>query len=499
MVSLLSAQEDGTEVKKPVLGKDSLTIKEEADLGLKSDISFKVLETFDIDSLRIHPAADSLDLEYMNYLYEADLFEYMHKNIVQHDYAEKVAEKLDSATLAKRLQELDESTPFNIQYTPVLAELINKKLSYKRIYMERIMRLSDYYFPMFEQVLDRYDIPLEMKYLAIVESALDPLARSRVGATGLWQFMYATGRMHDLEINSYVDERMDPLKATDAACRFLKTLHEMYGDWDLALAAYNSGPGNVNKAIRRSGGYTNYWNIRPFLPRETAGYVPAFQATMYLFNHAGDHGFNPRRSRLKMIETDTVQIQRALDFDLIAAFTELDKEEIRFLNPIYKLDVIPSNSKKKYYLRLPRNLIGKFVSNEDEIYAFAKAEEEKGEKPLPELTATANRITYRVRSGDYLGKIANRYGVKVSQIKRWNNLRSSRINIGQRLYLYSRELPKRKPKPKPTESENYTVKEGDRLWKIAARTGVSQQELRKLNDLGEEPLKPGTELRLKAK
>jgi len=469
------------------------TLTQSETMQMVDDI--EALEIYNADSLRTHPAADTLDLQDMQRLYESDLYEYMHREIVQTDFSEEVAVKLDSATLAERLEVINAQTPFNVSYNPVLHKLINKKLGYKRIYMEKLMQLSDYYFPIFEPYLDKYDIPLEIKYLAVVESALNPQIRSRVGATGLWQFMYYTGKMHGLEVNSYVDERMDPLKATEAACQYLTTLHKMYGDWDLALAAYNSGPGNVNKAIRRSGGYTNYWNIRPYLPRETAGYVPAFQATMYLFKYAETHGFNPRRTVFKSIETDTLHVREQLNFDLIAAVTEMDKDDISMLNPSYKLGVIPASGKKTSFLRLPRNAMGRFVSNEEEVYAFAKAELDKSEKPLKSVLEDANRTVYRVRSGDYLGKIAKRYGVGVSQIKRWNNMRSTRLSIGQRLYLYPRTKVAPKKKKKDTAT-TYTVKEGDRLWQIAYRAGITVDKIKRLNNFDNTQLQPDQILKL---
>lgn len=371
-----------------------------------------------------YPEVDEFDEKLLKELYNNDMYDYMYDEVIQMDYSEAVMKTLPTDTLKARLKRINETTPFQIDYNPVLEQLINKKLSHQRIYMERLMTLSDYYFPLFEEMLDKYDIPLEMKYLAVVESALDPRAKSRVGATGLWQFMFATGRDFDLEVNSYVDERMDPIKSTEAACKFLKSLYNIYGDWDLALAAYNSGPGNVNKAIRRSGGYKNYWNLRPYLPRETAGYVPAFQAMVYLYTYASEHGFQPAQTAYKTIATDTIRVKKMISLEHVAQFTDEDIETIQFHNPSYKLDIIPAVSGRNYYLRLPVRAAGKFVSSEDAVYAFAKAELDKKEKPLPELVKAESRVVYRVKNGDYLGKIANKYGVKVSQLKRWNSLRS---------------------------------------------------------------------------
>ncbi|MDT8347653.1 MAG: transglycosylase SLT domain-containing protein, partial [Flavobacteriaceae bacterium] len=265
-----------------------------------------------------------------------------------------------------------------------------------------------------------------------------PTAKSRVGASGLWQFMYQTGRLYDLEVSSYVDERFDPIKATEAACKYMLDLYSVYQDWNLVLAAYNAGPGNVNKAIRRSGGYTNYWNIRPYLPRETAEYVPRFLAIMYLYNYAEKHGFKPNRNQYLHFETDTVQVKQLMKFEHLEKKIGIDIDVVKFLNPEYKLDIVPAPKDKTYSIRLPIEYAGLLVSNEAEIYAWIKEEIEQAEKPLPENVKWNERVVYRVRKGDFLGKIANLHKVSVGQIKRWNNLRSDRLSIGQRLVIYPR-------------------------------------------------------------
>ncbi|MEM1259865.1 MAG: lytic transglycosylase domain-containing protein, partial [Bacteroidota bacterium] len=243
-------------------------------------------------SLKDMEQAYAYDSLWLNELAKHDVF-------FEEMYAEVTATSLQDSlkyldlptdTLKARLALLNEKTPFNIAYNPSLERVIKSFLTRKRGLMQRMMTASQFYFPLFEQELDNQDIPLEVKYLAIVESALNPRARSRVGATGLWQFMFSTGKLYGLDVSSYVDERRDPIASTQAAGKYLAKLYDIFNDWDLALAAYNSGPGNVNKAIRRSGGYKNYWNIRRNLPRETAGYVPAFLATMYLFEYAEEHG-----------------------------------------------------------------------------------------------------------------------------------------------------------------------------------------------------------------
>ena len=341
-------------------------------------------------------------------------------------------------TLQSRLQQLDAKTPFHIHYNPALETLIKKYLKQRKVLYERLMKLSQYYFPLFEDIFDREGIPLEIKYLAIVESALRPNAKSRVGATGLWQFMFSTGKYYDLEVSSYVDERCDPVRSTIAAAKYLKSLYKVFNDWDLALAAYNSGPGNVTKAIRRSGGYQNYWNIRPFLPRETAGYLPAFLATMYLFEYAPQHGFNVSKHQMPIIKTDTIQIKRMISLKQVSAVIDIDLETLEFLNPSYKLGIIPYIKNKNYALRLPLEMVGTFVSNEDQIYAYAKAEFDRLEKPLPKFFKLDTKIRYKVQPGDYLGKIAKKFRVRISQIKQWNGLRSDQLKAGSRLTIFTR-------------------------------------------------------------
>ncbi|WP_317196460.1 lytic transglycosylase domain-containing protein [Robertkochia flava] len=347
---------------------------------------------------------------------------------------------LPTDTLKARLELLNQKTPFHIEYNPILESVINNYLKNRKKQLTRLIALSKYYFPLFEQEFDRYDIPLEMKYLSIVESALNPKAKSWVGATGLWQFMYATGRSYGLNVSSYVDERSDPERSTEAAAKFLGKLYEMFGDWDLALAAYNSGPGNVSKAIRRSGGSQNYWNLRPFLPRETAGYVPAFQATLYIFEYAKEHGLEDLNPEWAYYESDTVRVKHLITFDHVSEIMDMDVEELEFFNPSYKLNIIPHIEGKNYTLRLPVRKIGEFVANEDAIYAHVKEDLAQREKPLPELVERNAQIKYRVRNGDYLGKIAKKYGVRVSEIKRWNGLRNSNIRAGQRLIIYPRRI-----------------------------------------------------------
>jgi membrane-bound lytic murein transglycosylase D len=459
------------------------------------------LDTLNIKNLKDFPEAAELDQKWLEELYSNSLYDTIYKSVTELTYEPVDYPELSTDTLKARLKRLNARTPFNVEYNPSLESVIKRYLKHRRTSLERLMGLSHFYFPMFEAEFDNYNIPLEMKYLSIVESALKPKAKSRVGATGLWQFMFTTGKEYGLDVSSYVDERSDPIKSTKAAAEYLSTLYRIFGDWDLALAAYNSGPGNVNKAIRRSGGYKNYWNIRPNLPRETAGYVPAFLATMYIFEFAEEHGFKPERPPFQLIQTDTVHVKQMITLDQVAETTGVNIEELEFLNPSYKLEIIPKLEDKTYALRLPREAIGVFTTNEEEIYAFVKAEFDKREKPLPEFVNVDTKIRYRVRSGDYLGRIARRYGVRVSQIKRWNGLRSNNLQIGQRLTIYPRKpvttsTPKASNNTKTVKGKKtYTVQSGDSLWSIAQKfSGVSVQNLKDWNDISGNKLKIGMTL-----
>lgn len=458
-------------------------------------------DSLGIKNLQDISEAAELDKKWLEELYSNSLFDTIYKSVAELEYEPVDYPELPTDTLKARLERLNARTPFNVEYNPSLESVIKSYLKHRRSTLERLMGLSHFYFPMFEQEFDNYDIPLEMKYLAIVESALKPRARSRVGATGLWQFMYATGKEHDLDVSSYVDERSDPIKSTTAAAQYLGRLYSIFGDWDLALAAYNSGPGNVNKAIRRSGGYKNYWNIRQNLPRETAGYVPAFLATMYIFEYAKEHDFKPERPLFQHMETDTIHIKQMISLDHVSETTGVNIEELQFLNPAYRLDIIPKIEGKTYVLRLPRHAVGIFTTNEDKIYNYAAAQFNEREKPIPQLINDDTKITYRVQSGDYLGKIARSYGVRVSQIKQWNGLRSNDLKIGQRLTLYPRNhvAPVSVSAPKKVVNaqgkQTYKVKSGDSLWTISQKfSGVSVQNIKDWNDISGNKLIIGTTL-----
>jgi membrane-bound lytic murein transglycosylase D len=422
----------------------------------------------------------------------------------------------DSIIYVTRFKKLNANSPFSLVYNDIVKAYVNLYAKRRKKTTGRMLGLAPVYFPIFEEHLDKYNLPLELKYLPVVESALNPKAKSRVGATGLWQFMYATGKMFDLDVTSYYDERSDVYKSTDAACRYLKHLHDMYHDWDLVLAAYNSGPGNVNKAIRRSGGKRTYWEIRPFLPRETQGYVPAFIAVNYVMSYAAEHNISPIEPDISCMKVDTVNVKQHLSFEQLSTFLELPVEYIAYLNPSYKQNFIP-NTKGANTLCLPADKIGTFLMNEKTIYALKTQQDIKDSIAAAQNNTTdiaenkgGNEIIYTVRSGDFLGKIASKYHCRVSQIKEWNNLYSDRLNVGQKLKLYpkasyaAQNKSKQKIQQEKLHSydgkyEYYTVKEGDNLWDIANRyDDVTLEQIQELNkDIDHSNLKLGTKIRIR--
>lgn len=481
-------------------------IKEVSEIDTENPEKIAIDSTlFNLQDIQIARVKDSL---WLKEVYNSSLFDEMYNSVVNQDYGNVEYEELSTEVLKQRLKELDARTPFRVEYNPSLENVIKHYLKNRRKSFDRLMGLSEFYFPMFEEVLDRHHLPLELKYLAIVESALNPSAKSRVGATGLWQFMFTTGKMYGLDVSSYVDDRSDPLMSTEAASKYLKSLNNSFNDWDLALAAYNSGPGNVSKAIRRSGGSTDYWHLRNYLPRETAGYVPAFLATMYIFEYAEEHGFGrPTEQRIPYVATDTVRVKQQITLDQVAQLTYLDKEEIEFLNPAYKLGIIPVVNGKDYVLRLPITAIGTFVNNEAAIYEYAQRELEAAKEEQPTYYEQPEKIRYRVKNGDFLGKIAQRYGVGVKQIQNWNGLRGTNLRVGQYLTIYPRKnatvastttsTSKSSSSSNKSSERTYVVRNGDSLWSISKKfPGVSVENLQKWNDISGTNLKPGTKLRI---
>ena len=349
---------------------------------------------------------------------------------------------IDKDSIRLRVEDINSKTPFQIDYTPLLEETIinyleNRQATYLELYSK-----SDYFFPIFENALQKYNVPLELKYIPVIESALNPRAKSRVGATGLWQFMFNTAKDLDLKVNSYVDERMDPIKSSEAAAKYLSELYARFNDWNLAIAAYNYGQGNIRRAIKASG-YSNFWNLRGYLPKETANYVPSFIATLYLFEFAHKHEIKMKSKEMKLALTDSIPIKKMVSFSHIADKIGVPLDTLNFLNPSYIHSIIPNVKNKQYYLTLPQAYTDAFIEKEPEIYNMADLDYNSREKPLPQLYELNSRTVYRVVNGDFLGKIARNYGVRVSDIKKWNKLKDDKLRIGKRLIIFPKKFPKK--------------------------------------------------------
>jgi membrane-bound lytic murein transglycosylase D len=378
-----------------------------------------------------------------------------------------------------------------------------------------MLGLENFYFPMIEQALDKYGLPHELKYLSIVESALNPTALSRAGASGLWQFMLPTGKQYGLEINSLVDERRDPLKATYAACQYFTDLYAIYGDWTLVIAAYNCGPGNVNKAITRANRSTDYWSIYPYLPQETRMYVPLFIAVNYVMNYYAQHQLYPVETNLPAA-TDTITINQQIHFDQISAVLGIEKEYLRALNPQYKRDIIPGNSMPRT-LKLPSMLAYAFIEKQEDIVKYKADEIFTNRTYVGDYTQNNNeKIVYKVKRGETLATVAGKYGVTMSNIRKWNGLKSNKVKPGRSLILYVDNggynlKPNREEKfnreEKPNRKENvgakktpedtaslgkYKIKKGDTYYNIAKKyPGCSASDLMRINNTTNKALKVG--------
>jgi membrane-bound lytic murein transglycosylase D len=388
------------------------------------------------------------DSLWMNQVSSFDIYKDIETDINTVNIDANIDKELPTELLKERLAAMDAKSPFNIEYNQGLENLIKSFLKNRRKAFANQMAIAEYYFPVFEEALAKQNVPLEIKYLAVVESALNPKAVSKMGATGLWQFMYHTGKQYNLSIDSYVDERSDPLKSSEAAAQYMTNMFAIFNDWDLVLASYNSGPGNVSKAIRRSGGQQNFWNIKKHLPQETQGYVPAFLATMYIYEYHTVHGIVPKKALVKHFATDTVMVKKEMSFAQISNLLDIPVEQLQALNPSYKRNVIPNYVGKSHYLTLPTSKVAVFTSNEDKIYAYVQYELDKREKvkqnwksnyikdSLAYVSASNTKVKYyKVRRGDNLGDIARKNEVAVADLKKWNHLKGNSVATGKSLKI----------------------------------------------------------------
>ena len=410
------------------------------------------------------------------------------------------------STYIQRLYSLP--TKMELSYNPVVNSYIEMYSKRRRDLVSYMLSLGNYYYPMFEEALDRHGLPLELKYLPVIESALNPIAVSRMGATGLWQFMLRTGQQYDLEINSLVDERRDPYKSTEAAARFLKDLYNIYGDWNLVIAAYNCGPGNVNKAIARSGGKSDYWSIYYRLPRETRGYVPAFIAATYIMNYSNEHHICPQESSNDFMLLDTIHVTDQVHFKQISDILDIPIEDIRRYNPQFKSDIIPGNH-KSYALVLPTKNLFAFINKSDEIknhnkdLYFTHRKQTLTDQYAGTVTdGNVVNTFYKVKKGDTLGGIARRNRTSVGRLQSMNGMRSTKLSIGQRLIVSQTVKPvevddERLASSGELKNTYYRVKSGDTLGALARRHGTTVAQLKRMNDMKSASLSIGKNLVVK--
>ncbi len=407
----------------------------------------------------------------------------------------------------ERLKKLDQASPFKLDYNPYVKGYLELYANRRRGTVSRMLGLASTYFPMFEEKLAKNNMPLELKYLAIVESALNPSAKSRAGAMGLWQFMYGTGKLMGLEINSYVDERCDPDKATDAAIAYLKYLYKYFGnDWHLALAGYNAGPGNVNKAIRRSGGKRDYWELRPYLPKETNGYVPAFIAVNYIMNHHRDHNIKPIQAKYHRYEIDSIYVRQEMTFKQISEVLGIEIAELEVLNPMYITGFIPAKW-KPLPVYLPKSYIGDFIVNEPLLYRYVTGG--WAEPPIDSNKVQQGYFAqyHKVGRTESLEFLSLKYKVEVDTLVAWNQLgEKNRLFLGQNLVIYTKDAalvePKPKPEPKietPTQApaQYHTVRSGETLWAVARKYNTTPEAIKAKNGLKSDGLQVGQRLKIK--
>ncbi len=454
-------------------------------------------------------------------------------NLLEYDSLAIIPEFSDSVYI-ERLQNIP--SVIDLSYNKIVRNYIHVYTKQRRENVGAMIGYADYYFPKIEEIFESYGIPTELKYLAIIESALNPRAVSRVGATGMWQFMYGTARMYDLTVNSYIDDRRDPIKSAHAAALFIKDLYSMFNDWTLVIAAYNCGPGNVNKAIRRSGGNRDFWQIYYRLPRETRGYVPAYIAATYTFNYYKEHGIQPIYPEIP-IATDTIMISDNLHLQQVSEVLHIPIKALRDLNPQYKQDIIPGKG-TFLSLTIPLEYTGIFIDLQDSILAYKDSvffnadntiKNPQHSYYIPQAPTNRDKLIYTVKSGDNLGFISEWYNVRLSDLRYWNNIHGNMIRVGQKLNVYvpqgtaskyadintlSFDAKQRRigktttttvTEVKPSQVDGdyiyYKVRSGDTLWEIAKQyPGITETDIMKLNNMTSgKSLKAGQMIKIKPK
>ena len=401
-----------------------------------------------------------------------------------HSFNDQLNEKQNQNSINLGVDSLNSISTINFEYNSFVKLYIDAYLLKDKKLISKMLARSKHYFPIFEQKLDKYNLPLELKYLSVVESSLNTRAKSPSGALGLWQFMYPTAKEYGLRVTSYIDERLDPFKSTEAACKYFIKLYDLFGDWNLVLAAYNGGPGYIQRKMIATG-HDNYWDLRPHLRTETRNYVPKFIATTYLMEFHTNYKFPIDTLGIILLNSDTIKIDYQTNYKTLSKLTCLSEEDISYYNPSFKNNIIPKGST----IVLPKNNIDDYYLNYQEYKVFTQAVDDK------EILLDETLINYSVVSGDYLGKIAVNYNLKIYQIQNWNNLKSTKLNIGDNLFLYVSDDHLKKINDVKPSNKSYTVQKGDTLWDIAKMyTGVSVSRIKKLNKLKSNNLKPGSKL-----
>lgn len=450
---------------------------------------------------------------------------YVHNQVKQYDFDVNISKEhlqtdIPDSVFIQRLKDMNVS--FSLPYNEIVRDYLVKYTERGKKGMGKILGLCEYYMPFFQEIFTRHGLPQELKAMAIVESALNPTAVSWAGAAGMWQFMPSAAKGYGLHVDTYVDERLDPIKSGEAAAEFLKDMYQVFGDWNLAIASYNCGPGNIQKAIRRAGS-RKFWDIWPYLPTETRGYVPAFVGVTYAMHYRNEYGIEPVHIEMPA-QTDTFKINKKLHLKQVCDLTGISLEEIKKFNPQYKLDIIPGNE-REYILRLPHKYTDAFVQHEDSVYKHKAKEyfEPLTIKKASEIPDPQPKITYVVKKGDCLGTIADDYkNVTVEKLKQWNNLKSDNLSIGQKLTIYtSGKGPVKKTSTKTSTSKTtskssassskpktntaakaklqcyYTVKAGDSFYSIAKNyPGVSAENIMDFNNRNSTNLRPGEKIKI---